>query len=375
MVEFRRIGTVGGTETILVNFGPQHPSTHGVLHVMAEISGEQVVAVKPIVGYLHRGIEKIAENRTYPQVQVLCDRMDYISAFATEMAYCRAVEKLAGIEVPERAEYIRTLFAELVRLASHLIWFGTYANDLGAWTPLLYAMLDREYILDFFEETAGSRMMPNYFRFGGVREDLPEGLLEKVHRYIDEYFFKQLDDYEGLVTGNEIFVSRTKGINPITTEQAIEWGLTGPLLRATGAPRDLRKDDPYSIYDKLDFKVCVAEGGDCFARYRVRMDEMRESAKMILQVIDKMPEGEIRSKVPKVLKPPEGEAYVRTESPRGELGVYVVSDGTNKPYRVHFRSPAYINLSALPRLAIGWKVADMIAIIGSIDIVLGEVDR
>lgn len=375
MVEFRRVGAPGGTETILLNMGPQHPSTHGVMHLLAEINGEQVIAVKPIVGYLHRAIEKLAEHRTYPQVQILCDRMDYVAGFSTEMAYCRAVERLMGIEVPERAEYIRALFTELMRITSHQIWLGAYANDLGAWTPVIYAFVDREIITDFYEEVTGSRMMPNYFRFGGVKEDLPEGFLEKVHKYFSEKYFKGVDDLDDLVGGNEIFQSRTKGIGPMTTEQAIEWGITGPMLRATGVPRDLRKDDPYSIYDKLDFKVPAYPEGDCFARYRVRMDEMRASGRMILQMVEKMPEGEIRTKVPKVIKPPEGEVYVRTESPKGELGVYIVSDGSAKPYKVHFRSPIFVNLSALPRLACGWKIADLISISGSIDVVMGEIDR
>lgn len=375
MVEFRRIGTTGTTESIIINMGPQHPSTHGVLHVVAEISGEQVLAAQPIIGYLHRGIEKLSEYRTYSQILVFCDRMDYVGGFSTELAYCRAVEKLAGIEVPKRGDYIRALFAELVRITSHLIWVGTYGLDLGAWTPLIYTFVERETIQDFFEEAAGSRMMPNYFRFGGVKEDLPDGLLDKMYRFFDEQFFKAVDDYEALLTANEIFITRTKGIGSISTKQALEWGVTGPMLRATGAPRDLRKDDPYSVYSQLDFKVCTAEGGDCFSRYRVRMDEIRESARMVMMLIEKMPEGEFRTKLPKTLKPPEGEVYMRTESPRGELGVYVVSDGTGKPYRLHFRSPAYANLSALPRMAPGWKLADLIAIVGSIDVVLGEIDR
>lgn len=375
MVDFRRISTGGATETLIINMGPQHPSTHGVLHIMVEVEGEQVVACKPIVGYLHRGIEKIAERRTYPQVQVLVDRMDYVAAFSTELAYSRAVEKLMEIEVPERASHIRTLLAELVRITSHLIWFGTYINDLGAWTPILYAFIIREKILDFFEEIGGGRMMPNYLRIGGVREDLPEGALEKIHAYFEKDFWQTFEDCDGLVTENEIFISRAKGINPITTEQALDWGLTGPLLRATGLARDLRKDMPYEAYDKIDFKVATAESGDCFARYIVRMEEMRESARVVQRLIETMPEGEFRAKVPKVIKPAEGEVYVRTESPKGDIGVYLVSDGSTKPYKLHFRAPTYVNLSALPRMACGWKIADLIAIAGSLDIVLGEVDR
>ncbi|MCL5292137.1 MAG: NADH-quinone oxidoreductase subunit D [Actinobacteria bacterium] len=375
MVDFPRVGMVGGTETIVLNMGPQHPSTHGVMHLLAEINGEQVVAVKPIIGYLHRGIEKLCEHRTYPQVQVLVDRLDYVAGFSNELAYCRAVEKLCGFEVPERAEYIRVLFTELVRITSHLIWLGAFANDLGAWTPVLYAFVDREVFNNFYEENTGSRMMPNYFRFGGVKEDLIDGSLERLHAYIAEKLFKNIDDLDTLVGGNEIFQSRTKGISPITTEQAIEWGITGPMLRATGVPRDLRKDDPYSIYSELDFKVPTATEGDVFARYVVRMEEMRESARMILRVIERMPEGEVRAKVPKAIKPPEGEVYVRTESPKGELGVYIVSDGSTKPYKIHFRSPIFQNLSALPQMACGWKIADLISISGSVDVVMGEIDR
>ncbi|TLM80475.1 MAG: NADH-quinone oxidoreductase subunit D [Actinobacteria bacterium] len=363
------------TQTISVNVGPQHPSTHGVMHLIVELSGEEVCSVRPVVGYLHRGIEKLAEGRTYAQCQVLVDRMDYVSGFCTELAYCRAVETLAGIEVPERAEYLRTLLAELQRLASHFVWFGSYGLDLGAWTPFIYCFIEREMLLDLFEELCGSRMMPNFLRFGGVREEVPGGWLERVRSFAADHMPRAIDTYEALLTRNEIFRSRTVGLSAIGQDLALSWGLTGPMLRATGCARDLRKDAPYAAYDRIEWEVHTGASGDCYDRYLVRVAEMRESCRMAVRLIDAMPEGEVRNKVPRNLKPPEGEVYVRTETPRGELGVLIVSDGTATPYRLHFRSPALVNISTLPRMAVGHKLADLIAIAGSIDLVMGEIDR
>jgi NADH-quinone oxidoreductase subunit D len=374
-VKIRRTITSGPTETIILNMGPQHPSMHGVLHMMLELSGETVINATPVIGYLHRGIEKLAEHRTYSQVLVLTDRLDYVSQYSNEWAYCRAVEKLAGIEVPERAEWLRTLYAELVRITSHLLWWSSVGLDLGAWTPFIYAFIERETLFDFYEETTGSRLMPNFLRFGGVREDVDPAALERLHDWFSTTYFKALDDYETLLSGNEIFQSRLMGLAPITTEQALDWGVTGPMLRATGLPRDLRKDAPYGVYDKLDWETCTDPAGDAWARYEVRVRELRVSGKMCMQAIEGMPGGEVRTKVPRVLKPPEGEVYVRTESTRGELGIYIVSDGTAKPYRFRVRSPAFLNLSALPAMVHNVKFGDFLAIFGGIDNVMAEIDR
>lgn len=362
------------TETLVLNLGPQHPSTHGVLHVIVELDGEMIVNADAVIGYLHRGIEKLAEHRTYASVVPLLNRCDYLAPFVTEWAYTMAVEQLGGYEVPPRAEYLRVIMGELTRIASHLLWLTAYGLDLGAYTPMFYCIREREKILDLFEAMSGNRMMPNYCRPGGVKEDAPPGWLERVSAFASD-FPRYVDQYEALLTTNEVFVWRTRNINSLTTEEALTCGLTGPLVRATGAPRDLRKDSPYSVYNDLDFEVAVGEKGDCFARYAVRIAEMRQSARILGQAVAAIPDGEVRGKVPKAIKPPEGEAYVRMESPRGLLGVYLVSDGSASPYKLHLRAPSLINLSAMPKLLYGWKVADAIAIIGSLDIVLGEIDR
>jgi NADH-quinone oxidoreductase subunit D len=376
--DYPRVGHVSaadGTETMIVQMGPQHPSMHGVLHTMLEISGETVLAAKPVIGYLHRGIEKLFEDRTYNQCIVLTDRLDYVSQYSNEWAFCRAVEKLAAIEVPERAEWLRTMYAELVRITSHLLWWSSVGLDMGAWTPMIYAFIQREDVLDFFEETTGSRLMPNYLRFGGVRNDVEQRPLEKLHDFFENVYFKAIDDYEGLLSGNEIFRNRQIGLAPMTSEQAVAWSVTGPMLRATGLARDLRKDAPYGVYDRLSWKTCTHTDGDAWARYDVRVQELRESGRMVVQCLERMPQGEFRSKVAKVLRPPEGEVYVRTESTRGELGFYLVSDGSTKPYRLHVRSPAFVNLSSLPRLAPGVKLSDFFALFGGIDNVMAEIDR
>ena len=376
MVNFPRSEATGGTETLLLNVGPQHPSTHGVLHFMLEMAGERVVNAKPVIGYLHRGIEKLAEDRTWQQVMVLADRQDYVAQFSNEWAYCRAVERLAGIEVPERAEWLRTLMCELNRITSHLIWYAGVTMDIGTLgTPFIYAWETRERIFDFFEAVTGARIMPNWMRIGGVRTDIDAGLLAPMRAFLAYDFPKECDVFEALLTGNEIVVSRMKGVGVYTAEECIHLGITGPFLRASGLARDLRRDAPYGAYDKLDFGVCIDDVGDSLARCRVRLRELRESARMCVQLIDRMPEGDIAVKVPRALKPPAGDCYVRTESPRGELGVFVASDGSAKPYRYRVRSPIFYNLSAMPRLLPGHLLADMLVIFGGIDTSMGEIDR
>ncbi len=374
MSEVSAVRQTGQPETIVLNMGPQHPSTHGVLHVIVELEGERVVRADPCIGYLHRGIEKLAEHRTYPQITPLFDRLDYVTGGSNELAFILAVEDMGGFEVPERAQYIRVILAELYRISSHLIWAGTFGLDMGALTPFFYTFREREETMNIFEMVTGARLFPNYLRAGGVKEDLPPGALEKIHAFAED-MPRCVDQYEAMMTGNEIFQGRTRGISPLTTEQALDLGVTGPLLRATGLASDLRKDAPYAVYQHLDFDVATAEGGDCWARYQVRIKEMRESARIVKQACEQMPEGEVRNKVPRKIRLPEGETYTRIESSRGVLGVYLVSDGADMPYRLKIRPPSFINLSALPHLARGWKIADTVAVIGSLDIVLGEIDR
>jgi len=362
------------TETITVNFGPQHPSTHGVLYLEVELDGEVVVNIKSHIGYLHRCVEKLAEARYYNQVFVLLDRTDYIGAFFNEWVYALAVEKLMGVKVPSRAEWLRIIMAELNRISSHLFFYGTYGLDVGALTPAFYGFREREKILDLFELVAGYRMTPNYLRVGGVVQDAPEEFFGAALRICDE-MPHWIDEYNELLTGNEIFQARTENLDIMKPERAIEWGLTGPVVRAMGLPMDVRKDEPYGYYDKVDFDVVTKSGNDLFDAYRIRLDEIMESVKIIKQAIEQIEPGPIRADVPLYVKPPKGEAYARVESPRGEQGVWVVSDGSDKPYRMKFRSPCLVNLSALPEIANGWKIADLVAYIGILDIVLGEVDR
>jgi NADH-quinone oxidoreductase subunit D len=376
MVTFDRRNTPGGTETLLLNVGPQHPSTHGVLHFMLEMSGERVVTAKPVIGYLHRGIEKLAENRTWQQVIVLTDRQDYVAQFSNEWAYCRAVERLAGIEVPEHAEWLRTLMAELNRITSHFMWYAGVTMDIGTLgTPFIYAWESRELIFDFFEAVTGGRMMPNWMRLGGVRTDIDPELLVPLRHWLEHGLPEECDVLEALLTGNEIAVARLKGVGVFSAGECTHLGITGPFARASNLARDLRRDAPYGAYDQLDFEVCTDTVGDSLARCRVRLREIRESAKMCQQLIDGMPGGEIATKVPRALKPPVGDVYVRTEAPRGELGVFVASDGTAKPYRYRVRSPIFYSLSAMPYLLPGHLLADMLVIFGGIDTSMGEIDR
>lgn len=363
------------TERIILNMGPQHPSTHGVLHLLLALEGEIVVASEPSIGYLHRCIEKLCESRSYKQCIALMDRCDYVSGFNTELAYLLAVEELAGIEVPRKAEYIRVLMCELVRFTSHLVWLGTYGLDLGALTPFLYCFREREAVLDFFEEVTGGRMMFNYFRPGGVKDDLPAGAAGRMLELL-RGMDAAVDEYESLLTRNEIFLARTKGVGWMSPRALEEFCVTGPMARASGVDFDVRRDEPYSAYSDFDVRVPVAEGGDCFDRYAVRVAEMRESARIARLALEGMPEGpHVAEGVPRTLKPPAGEAYRRVESPRGELGAYVVSDGSAQPWRMKLRSPALSNLHIVPATLAGCRIGDVVAILASVDVVLGEIDR
>lgn len=361
------------TQTYVLNMGPQHPSTHGVFRIILELDGEIVVRAKAVPGYLHRGIEKLAELRTYPQVIPYTDRMDYLASMLMNWGYVAAVEKLMGIEVPERAEYIRVIVGELSRIASHLVAVGTYSVDIGGFTGFLYCFRDRERVLDLLEMVSGSRMTFSYFRIGGVADDLPPEFFPTLDKFLHD-LPSLCDEYDGLITGNEIFQARTKFVGIIPPDVAVNYGLTGPNLRASGVLYDLRKVRPYSVYDRFDFEVPLGKNGDCFDRFAIRIKEIRQSARIIRQAVDGLPEGPIMAKVPRVIKPPKGEAYAEVESSKGVFGCYVVSDGSTQPYRVHFRRPSFINLGYLEKLLEGWKIADVIAILGSLDIVLGEVD-
>jgi len=365
------------TETMIVNLGPQHPSTHGVFRMVALVDGENVVDIKPVMGYLHRNHEKIGERNTFIQIMPFTDRLDYINSMSNNFGYALAVEKLMGIKPPERAEYIRVMMAELSRIQSHFMASGFLLNDLGAFfTPSLYALKERELILDLFETISGSRMMCNYFRFGGVARDLPEGTLKTIQELAFNRLPRKIDEIDEFLTGNEIVMTRCKGIGVLTAEQAISLSTTGPILRASGVPYDIRRADPYSIYDRFDFDVVVRYHGDIFDRYLVRIEEMRQSVKILQQAFMQMPEGPIfEGKSQYQVKVPAGESYGRVEGPRGELGYYVVSNGQANPLRYHVRAPSFINLTCLRQMCKNEKIADVIAILGAIDIVLGEVDR
>lgn len=362
------------TESIRVNFGPQHPSTHGVLYLVVDLDGEILVNVEPVIGYLHRGMEKIFENRNYTQCIAIIDRADYMSAFFNEMALVYSLEKLMDVDVPPRGEYIRVILMELNRIASHLLFYGAYGMDVGAVTPFLYSWREREKIMDLFELAAGYRLHPNYFRVGGVKEDITEEFLQGSLKFVQE-LPAWLKEYETLLTYNEIFNLRTRNVGKMTPEWAINLGMTGPLLRATGFRWDVRRGDPYSIYDKFDFEVPVGTHGDCFDAYRIRILEMIQSAKIVEQAISSIPEGRVRMRTKLNVKPPKGEVYARIESPRGELACYIVSDGSEKPYRAKLRAPSFVNLQAVPELLKGKLIADIIALLGIIEPVMGEVDR
>ena len=361
------------TEMVL-NMGPQHPSTHGVLRVILKLDGEKVLGTECVIGYLHRGVEKIGENRTYTMFNPYVDRMDYVAAVSNGLGYCETVEKLLSVEAPPRAQYIRVIMTELCRIASHQVWLGTHALDIGAITPLFYAFRDREEILRIFEKYCGARLTTHAFRIGGCIYEVYDGFEEDVKKYCT-FFLPKLDEYEELLTTNRIWVTRTKGVGILKPEDSIALGVTGPVLRASGAKWDLRKAQPYECYKDLDFEIPTGMNGDTYDRYLVRIAEMRQSVRILQQAVERIPTGPIMAKVPKVIKPPVGEVYHSIEAPKGELGYFIVSDGSTQPYRVRVRPPSFVNLQALDSMVRGMLVADVVAVIGTLDIVLGEVDR
>lgn len=387
------------SEVITVNMGPQHPSTHGVLRLIVDIDGETIVNVEPDVGFLHRGTEKLAENRTYHQCIPLTDRLDYLSPLSNNLAYCLAVEKFFDVKIPERAEYLRVILAELSRVASHLVWIATHALDIGAMTVFLYAFREREEILDMFEVGTGQRMTSSWIRIGGIRADMPEDFFVRAKSFV-ERFDKNVDTYENLLTNNRIWKMRTIGIGLLSEEDVQAYGTSGPLMRASGVDFDLRRDEPYGIYDRFKWEIPVQQEGDTYARYKVRMKELRESNKILAQALEQMPEGPVMTDDPRVslpshedvyermealirrfyivskgFKAPKGETYQGIEAPKGELGFYLVSEGEERPYRMKIRAPSYVNLGALNKMAKGHMLADLVAIIGTNDVVLGEIDR
>ncbi len=359
---------------LLINMGPQHPATHGVLRVKLKLDGEKVLGSECVMGYLHRGVEKIAENRTYGQFAPYVDRMDYVAAVTNGMGYVESVEKLLGVEIPIRAQYTRMILAELQRIASHLLWLGTHALDIGAMTPVFYTFREREEILKIFENYCGARLTTHAFRIGGLQYDLYDGFEKEVTKFCD-YFLPKVDEYETLLTKNRIWIGRTKGVGVISAADAIAYGVTGPVLRGSGVKWDIRKAQPYEAYDKVEFEIPIGQNGDTYDRYLVRMEEMRQSVRIVRQCVERIEPGPIMGKVGKVLKPPVGEVYHSIEAPKGELGYFVVSDNSTHPYRVRVRPPSFINLQALDIMIRGLLVADVVAVIGTLDIVLGEVDR
>ncbi|MCH8831431.1 MAG: NADH-quinone oxidoreductase subunit D [Chloroflexi bacterium] len=367
--------TRGEPVEMLLNMGPQHPSTHGVFRMVLWVDGEKVTDVEPHIGYLHRGSEKLCEGEQYHQVITLFDRMDYLANFNNELVYCAAVEKLMGLTVPERAEYVRVILCELNRIASHLLFVATMGLDAGAMTPSMICFRGRERVQSLFEAVSGARMMHNYFRIGGLKEDLPDNFEEMVGELMP-LLQADIEEADKLLTFNEIFLARLKGVAAISVEDALDFGLTGPCLRACGVDYDLRKADPYSVYDRFEFNVPTGLDGDCWDRHFVRVQEMYESMKIVEQALKQMPKGNVTSSLGRRLpRPPKGEVYVRAENPRGEIGVYLVSDGTDKPYRLKVRPPSFCNLSAIKHLLKDTWIADTVVVLGSLDIVLGEVDR
>jgi NADH-quinone oxidoreductase subunit D len=366
--------TLFDAEEMVLNMGPQHPSTHGVLRVILKLDGETVVDLDCDVGYLHRGVEKIAENDTYQMITPYWDRLDYVAAVSGDLCYVEGVERLLQVEVPKRAEYLRVILTELQRIASHLLWLGTHAIDIGAVTVLLYCFREREEILKIFEDFIGARLTAHAFRIGGLWWDIYPEFDERVRAFL-KIMPSRIDEYETLLNANRIWLSRTVGIGVLPADEAINLSMTGPILRGSGVKYDVRKAIPYSAYSDFEFEVPIGENGDTYDRYLVRMAEMRQSISIIEQALDGLPEGPVMAKVPKIIKPPVGEVYHAIEAPKGELGVYLVSDGTGKPYRMRIRPPSFINLQSLKRMSIGHLVADVVALIGTIDIVLGEVDR
>lgn len=365
--------TPEGTELYCLNMGPQHPSTHGVLRVMLELDGETVVKATPILGYLHRGIEKLAEARTYPQFIPYTDRMDYVSSMCNNLAYCQTVEKLVGVEVPERAEYIRVMMAELNRIASHMLFIGATALDLGGMSGMMYTFRDREYILDLFNLASGSRLTYSYVRIGGVMNDISAEFISLLRQFLAD-LPGMLTEYDNLINGNEIFQARLRGVSIVPVERLVSLGVTGPVLRASGLRDDLRVKRPYGIYDRFQFEIPTGTVGDNWERYLMRVLEIGESARIISQALESLPEGPVMAKIPKVIKPPVGEVYHANESPRGELGFHIVSDGTTKPYRLHVRRPTFYNLGSVDALCRGVKIADVPAVLAVLDPCMGEAD-
>lgn len=363
------------TEEFLVNMGPHHPSTHGVCRFLLTMDGEVVVKAVPYIGYLHRALEKICENRTYHQCLPVLDRFEYCTSMSCEYAFCLATEKLAGIQAPERAEYLRVIMLELNRIASHLIWYGTTSLDLGAVTPFLYGFREREDILDLFEMTCGQRLTYNYIRIGGVSRDIPPEFIPKLKEFIEK-FPRKVDDYEKLLTENPIWIVRNKNVGILSKELALGYGVSGPALRASGVKFDLRRDDPYSLYDRFEFDIPTGTVGDCYDRYLVRMEEMRQSLRIVKQALEQLPAGDIKTKLPPNFKPPKGEVYSRIENSRGEMGIYIQSAGdSKKPFRVKMRGGSYNQLQVMPEIVKGGKIADLVAVMASMDIIMPEVDR
>jgi len=365
------------TDHIVVNLGPHHPSTHGVLRVAVTLDGETIIGLKPVMGYLHRNHEKIGERNTFTQIIPYTDRLDYFNAMSNNFGYVTAVEKLMKIQVAERAEYIRVIMAELSRIQNHLIFVGMLINDLGSmYTPSLYAFEERELILDIFEAVSGSRMMCNYYRFGGVIRDVPDDMLQKIKDLVFDRLPAKVDEMERFLNENELLVGRLKGTHVLSAEDAVNYSVTGPVLRASGVPYDLRRADPYSIYDRFDFDVAVRHNGDMMDNYLIRFDEMRQSIRILEQAVKQIPQGPINSQKPNYqIKVPAGEAYGRIESPKGELGFYIISTGKGNPYRYHVRAPSFVNLGALEKMCTGTKIQDFVALLAMLDVVLGEVDR
>ena len=370
----QKTDTLFGADELVINMGPQHPSTHGVLRVKLKLDGERVVGSECVIGYLHRGVEKIAENRTYQQFAPYVDRMDYVAAVSNGLGYCEAVEKLLVVEAPARARVIRTILTELQRIASHLLWLGTHALDIGALTPLFYCMREREEILKIFEKYCGARLTTHAFRIGGLQYEAYDTLEKDVERFCKD-FEGRIQQYSDLLTGNSIWIGRTRNVGLLNSADCIALGASGPVLRASGVKWDMRKAMPYAAYDQYKFEIPVGTNGDTYDRYMVRIEEMRQSRLICLQAIESIPVGPIMARVGKVLKPPPGEVYHAIEGPKGVLGYYIVSDGSIQPYRVRIRPPSFINLQALDKMILGHLVKDVVAIIGTLDIVLGEVDR
>lgn len=392
--------TAATTQQVMtINMGPQHPSTHGVLRLILELDGETVVKATPHIGFLHRGVEKLAEYKTYHQFITLTDRLDYLAPMSNNLGYALAIEKLLGIEAPKRSQYIRIILCELTRISSHLLWLATHALDIGAMTVFFYCFRERETLNDIFEMVAGARMNLSYVRIGGVARDLPDGFIEKVREFVND-FPGRLRDYETLLTKNKIWLMRTEGVGVISAEDAINYGLSGPSIRGSGVKWDIRKSEPYSSYDEMEFIVPVGKNGDVYDRYTVRIEEMRQSNEIVRQAMDTIPKGDFIADIPDValpqkenlkksmeslihhfkvvtdgICPPSGEVYVCVEAPKGELGYYVVSDGTKNPYRIKIRPPSFVNLEGLQKMIEGHLLADVVAVIGSLDIVLGEIDR